>query len=90
MSNVIKLSTAIPVVRAEHWHLIDTETGRRVYVGDKFFTRDGDEVILRGGTPPHKPSSTGRVHCYEPARDLDHYWFPSVLDLTWVEVEDDV
>jgi len=89
MPTIITLLPSTRVVPVEHWQLVDKETGRQVFPGDKFVTRDGDHVVLRGGTPPTKPSSTGRVHCYVEERDLDHYWFPSVVDLMWVEVDDD-
>lgn len=58
--------------------LIDSE-GRPVAF--PFETKDfrGDPVVIVGGAPPHKPSSTGRVYTEDGGS-----FFPSVVGCKWV------
>ena len=61
-----------------------------VKVGDHAMTFRGDQVVVRGIVPPHKPSSTGRVLVHfakeGPARICEY--FPGVIGAKWVERED--
>jgi hypothetical protein len=62
------------------WLLIDSVTQKSVKVGDKRETFRGEKVIMSGGTPPHKPSSTGRAQSSKGA------FYPSVYGCQWVRV----
>ena len=43
-----------------------------------------DTWIVMGGSPPHKPSSTGRVWVQDLKRsDWNREFFPSVFNLEW-------
>lgn len=63
--------------------LVDTITGEPVSVGDIVTDFRGDEAVILGGTPPHKPSSTGRVYVRSTEGDWSGEYFPSVYNLKW-------
>tara|TARA_B110000967_G_C18901607_1_gene575802 strand:+ start:3497 stop:3748 length:252 start_codon:yes stop_codon:yes gene_type:complete len=49
----------------------------------------GEKWVVEGGTPPHKPSSTGRVWVRLPDNSTwNEEFFPSVFGMEWRE--DDV
>ena len=58
------------------WVLVD-EFGEYVDIGELYTNFRGDQSHITGGTPPHKPSSTGRVQ----AGGCEV--FPSVYGLKW-------
>lgn len=62
--------------------LIDSSTGRFVNAGDLRMDKTGQGVQIVGGQPPHKPSSTGRVHV-QSANGFVGEFFPSVYGLKW-------
>lgn len=62
-----------------NWVLVREGTHEEVMVGDAITSFRGETAVLKGGRPPHKPSSTGRVFI-EGAE-----YFPSVFDLKWVQ-----
>ena len=76
--------------------LIDTETGAELVMGQIVTSFRGEEAFYAGGTPPHKPSSTGRItvgdrhpgkpHVFDsgPAPRYNTF-FPSVYGAKWVE-----
>jgi hypothetical protein len=59
------------------WKLIRHD-GSTVCVNDRAPDFRGEPCIIRGGTPPHKPSSTGHI-----LTDAGEY-YPSVCGLRWV------
>jgi hypothetical protein len=61
------------------WRLVHERTGKPVLVGDVIFDFRGNAATVKGGMPPNKPSSTGRVWVE------GGEYFPSVFDLKWVE-----
>ena len=61
------------------WVLFDN-AGNVVVPDTKVVDFRGEVTVLRGGKPPHKPSSTGRVWT-----DAGEF-FPSVFGLAWKEV----
>lgn len=65
------------------YRLIDTKTNLPVEIGATLTDFRGETAVLRGATPPHKPSSTGRVYVQE--GDCSAEYFPSVYKLQWVE-----
>jgi hypothetical protein len=55
----------------------------QVHDGQEFRVYD-DIVQVYGGTPPHKPGSTGRVLCrYKTSKHMDREWFPGVIECRW-------
>lgn len=63
------------------WKLVDDKTGIiPAVVGQTYKDFRGEPRKLLGGTPPTHPASTGRVET-----DAGIF-FPSVIDLKWVEV----
>ena len=44
----------------------------------------GESWTLEGGTPPHKPASTGRVHVRQ--GECSREFFPGVFNLEWGEL----
>ena len=67
------------------WVLLN-KNDEKVVAKELIKTRDGEAWIIEGGTPPHKPSSSGRVW----VRLLDNpehnrEFFPTVFNLKWVE-----
>lgn len=68
------------------WNLIHKETGEAVQAKELVRGRHNEAWVVEGGTPPHKPSSTGRVW----VRALDdttwnREFFPQVFNMKWVE-----
>ena len=64
--------------------LVDKETGEEVKLPYKTVDFRGDPMTVIGFTPPHKPSSTGRIHT-----DDGMSYFPSVVGLKIVRHEFD-
>lgn len=62
-----------------NWKLIEEKTGAAVVFGESYPDFRGDLEIIVGGTPPHKPSSTGRVET-----SVGMTYFPGVFNLKWV------
>ena len=77
-------------IQHEGWTLVHKETGKPVVMNEVLRSnRTKQAYKVKGGTPPHKPSSTGRVWV-----DVDGRWdeefFPTVFDLKWVnEIEEE-
>lgn len=66
------------------WQLVSTATGAPVLRGTAATTSRGESVVVVGGRPPHKPSSTGRIYCIKPgAAGYVFEWYPSVCNLKW-------
>lgn len=61
--------------------LVD-EHGMEVNVGHVTKSSKGVAVRVKGGRPPHKPSSTGWVYC-EDVEGHSYEWFPSVIGARW-------
>jgi len=55
-----------------------------VKVGDHV-DLDGGTFEVQGGEPPHKPSSTGRVHGLHREEGNTREYYPSVIGCKWVE-----
>lgn len=64
--------------------LVRQDTKQPVEKGSEFPTFRGEQVRLVSAAPPHKESSTGRVYVEDPDGGR-HEFFPSVIDLQWVE-----
>lgn len=64
--------------------LVNEETLQTIELGSKLETFRGEKCTLLSGTPPHKPSSTGRVYVEFEDGTKGEY-FPSVIGLKWVE-----
>lgn len=62
-------------ITSDGWILVHQETGKPATIGEKI-----EDFTLKGGRPPHKPSSTGRVWVEEYAQE----YFPIVVKLKWV------
>jgi len=65
----------------ENWQLVEQADGAAVGIGDTVQSFRGGFAVVRGGNPPHKPGSTGRVVT------CDGEYFPSVYGLKWVRKE---
>ena len=57
----------------------DEKAGQEVREGDDIVDFRGTPDVITGGTPPHKPSSTGRVTVASGGE-----FYPSVFGLRWV------
>jgi hypothetical protein len=62
-----------------NWTLVREGTNTPVAIGETIVSFRGLETILLGGSPPHKPSSSGKVW----VENAEYY--PSVFNLKWVE-----
>lgn len=62
------------------WLLIDEVTQVSVKVGDIRESFRGEKAVMQNGTPPHKPSSTGRV------QSSKGEYFPSVYGCKWIKL----
>lgn len=68
------------------WELQHKETGMRIAQGDVVGDPNDDQFEVVGGTPPHKPESTGRV-VVNSSDGNGREFFPSVFGLVWVAVK---
>ena len=66
--------------------LINEETKEEIKVGTTVKTFRDEEVMLLRFTPPHKPSSTGRVTVTEKGGFIRDF-FPSVINAKIVDHE---
>lgn len=69
--------------------LVYKRSGSEVKIGDIASTFRGEQVRVSDFTPPHKPSSTGRVYVQFLDSDSDspvftREFFPSVIEAEWV------
>jgi hypothetical protein len=62
------------------WVLVHADSSTPVVLGDKARDFRGNEHVIVGGTPPHKPESTGRVYTAD-----NRECFPSVFDMRWIQ-----
>jgi len=71
-------------MKVNDWVLVHEQTNEEVNAGASVVSFRGEPAVVKGGRPPHKPSSTGRVwvDCGE--------FFPSVFGLKWVKQESEV
>lgn len=79
------------------WRLVNETTGEPVEHGSEVKTFRGETMVLTGGTPPHKPSSTGRVSVRPKSppdssesnfQDSSLEFYPNVVGLKWVETKE--
>jgi hypothetical protein len=73
-------------MRVNDWVLVHEETNEEVEAGASVTSFRGEPDVVKGGTPPHKPSSTGRVWVN------GGEFFPNlcVIGLKWVKQESEV
>ena len=70
-------------IQTEQWQLLDDQNNP-VEVG-QVVAYPKSPFKLSGGTPPHKPSSTGRVFgAWVNEPDDSRSYFPTVFNLKWV------
>jgi hypothetical protein len=67
----------------EGWRLVDELDGSQIMEGDQRVTFRNEWVIVCGGRPPHKPSSSGFVYVSGGVGTCEFY--PSVVGAKWVE-----
>lgn len=71
-------------IEKDGWILVDN-FGQQIEVGETRQDFRGELSIIEGGTPPHKPGSTGRVYIKE-----GREYYPSVFDLLWYNEAADI
>lgn len=76
MNNQLKTITGIGY-DGKRWILIDEVSLRSVRYGDIRDSFRGEPATVKGGTPPHKPGSTGRIQTTKG----EHY--PGVFLAKW-------
>lgn len=69
----------IKEIKKDGWTLVYERTGKPVTEGDVVLDFRGEADTIKGGRPPHKPSSSGFVWTQD-GREC----YPSVFDLKWV------
>jgi hypothetical protein len=81
------VNTAGVQIRKDSMRLRYKDDGAPVRVGDRVIDRDGDTITVLSASPPHKPSSSGRVFVQNNADGWKQEFFPHVFDMVW-EYED--
>jgi len=61
------------------WTLVHNKTSIPVEIGEIVKSFRGDVYKILGGTPPHKPSSSGKVW----VENAEYY--PEVFNLKWTQ-----
>lgn len=71
------------------WRLINANTGESVKIGDELTDFRGGKALLTGMREPHGSyGAGGRVYVKKEGGDRQEYeLFPSVFELTWIQVE---
>jgi hypothetical protein len=62
-----------------NWTLVRSDTLTPVKIGETITSFRGLQTALLGGSPPHKPSSSGKVW----VENAEYY--PEVFGLKWIE-----
>jgi hypothetical protein len=64
-------------MRVNDWVLVHEETNEEVEAGASVTSFRGEPDVVKGGTPPHKPSSTGFFPCVGQRRGVlsQRVWF---------------
>ena len=73
-------------MQTNKFKLIYEANGNEVNIDDAVEV-NGVRYIIVGGSPPHKPSSTGRVYARGGDSRHDKEWFPNVCNMKWVPHE---
>lgn len=73
--------------KTDEWVLVAAD-GAEVSVNEVVETFRGEEVMLTGGRPPHKPSSSGRIYVEDLKYGYESEFFPSVCNLKWIRREE--
>ncbi len=68
------------VIKQGEWVLVNDKTGLPVVEGDVVTDFRGEAETVKGGRPPHKPSSSGFVWVSNGSEV-----YPSVFDLKWIK-----
>lgn len=58
-------------------------SGSLAEVGDVITTFRGEQVELRGGTPPHNDRSAGRVIVRSTGKGVNSEFYPNVVNAHW-------
>ena len=66
------------LIKKDGWTLVHASSGAGVAPGSELPDFRGDLDVIIDGTPPHKPSSTGRVYTKSGAE-----YYPGVFNLKW-------
>lgn len=66
------------------WLLVTKDDHRPAVFGGVYKSFRGEDMKLKGGTPPHKPSSTGKITVLE--NGITREYNPGVLMLEWIEL----
>lgn len=67
--------------------VVNADTGKEIPLGSQVSTNSGEVWTLDSFTPPHKPSSTGRVYLTRMVGNDEQsgQYFPSVINAKIVE-----
>ena len=72
------------LIQKQGWTLWHQDGRGEVYAKELIRSSDGEQYVIEGGTPPHKPSSTGRVWVRSPDDPTwNREYFPTVFDMEW-------
>ncbi len=72
-------------ITKQGWTLVHKETKEPVETKELTLTRDGEAWVVEGGTPPHKPSSSGRVWVrLTDNPEWNREFFPNVFEMEWM------
>ena len=73
-------------IRKDNWVLVWNASNDPVELNDVVNCFRNDYWIVKGGNPPHKPSSSGKlwVVAYDD-HDCNREFYPSVCDMKWIE-----
>ena len=75
----------IKIMDSQSWKLQDAD-GNQAEVGQVVVDNSNRSFELTGGTPPHKPSSSGSVYGIWSDNGSNGGYFPTVFSLRWVEM----
>jgi len=68
------------------YKLVHQLTQKDVWHNELVQDRDGQNYVVKGGVPPHKPSSSGRIWVADITNTHNREYFPSVCGLKWIQV----
>ncbi len=70
------------------YKLIDTGSGKEIKPGYVIKTFRGEDVEVLSFTPPHKPSSTGKVYLRFLTDGWKQEYYPNVVEAQFIKLND--
>jgi hypothetical protein len=72
-------------ITKDGWLLRRRAGGQPINQGDVLVDFRGEHWIVQGGTPPHRPGTTGKIRVSPQGGEGECEFYASVFDCEWVD-----